>query len=42
MDQETKMILQKIKVPVGDIEEEGMIFYFKSKEFHMTFGEIRL
>lgn len=42
MDQETKMVLQMIKIPVGVTDEEGMILYFKLQEFHMTFGEIRL
>lgn len=42
MDWEAKLILQRIKRPVGGMAEERMIFSFKLKEFHMTFSEISL
>lgn len=40
MDQEAKMVLQMIERHVGGIGKERMTFYFKLKEFHMTFGKI--
>lgn len=41
MNEEAKLVLQRIKRPIGGIGEGSMIFYFKVKEFHMIFGEIR-
>lgn len=41
-DQEAKLVLQRMNRPVEGLGEEKMIFYFKLKKNHISFGKIRL